>query len=231
MRHRIIPLVLVLTLVAGYAGYQWWRARDADSGRLTAAGMLQGDQVAVAAEVAGRVTQVLVRRGDAVERGQVLVRLDDAELRRRFRLAPSGSPEQQLLQLQLDKLELKAPIAGIIAERAVEPGEVAVPGAPLLIVERLDVVELVMYVSERQIGRVALGQLVTLTTDSFPGRTFTGRVDYISPRAEFTPRNVQAPEDRALLVFAVRAQVSNPDHALKPGMPVDAILAEAAPAS
>src|SRR5688500_13019504 len=106
MRHRLIPLALVLTLVLGYAGYQWWTTRDTDPNRLAAAGMLEGDQVTVAAEVPGRVTQVLVERGDYVERGQVMVRLDDADLRLRFRQAPAGGPEQQQLQLQLAKLEL-----------------------------------------------------------------------------------------------------------------------------
>lgn len=158
MRHRLIPIALLLTAGLIYAGYSWWMTRDSDPNRLTGSGMLEGDRVVIASEVSGRVAQVLVERGALVERGQPLVRLDDAELRRRYRQAPAGGPEQQLLQLQLDKLELRAPTDGVIAERAIEPGEIALAGAPLLIIERPGEMTLVMYISERQIGRISLGQ-------------------------------------------------------------------------
>jgi HlyD family secretion protein len=227
MRHRP-PIPVLVLLVAGLlaAGYYWWTTRDGDLNQVTASGMLESERIVVASEVTGRVTQVLVARGAPVERGQPLVRLDDAELRRRFLQAPAGGPEQQLLRLQLDKLEIRSPTDGIVAERAIEPGEIALAGAPLLTIERPDEMTLVMYVSERQIGRVKLGQAVTLTTDSFPGVPFTAHIDYIAPRAEFTPRNVQTPKDRALLVYAVRARVDNPDGRLKSGMPVDALVVE-----
>ena len=121
---------------------------------------------------------MLVDRGALVESGQPLVRLDDADLRLKFLQAPAGGPEQQQLQLLLGKLTLKAPIAGVVSARAIEPGELAVAGAPLLTIDRLDEVELILYVSERQIGRVQIGQAVALTTDSFPGRPFPGQVEF-----------------------------------------------------
>jgi len=66
-----------------------------------------------------------------------------------------------------------------------------------------------------------------VTIDSAPGRMFKGRVTYISPEAEFTPKNVQTREDRVKLVFGVKVEVPNPDGLLKPGMPADALLAAA----
>ena len=65
-----------------------------------------------------------------------------------------------------------------------------------------------------------------MTIDSAPGRTFKGRVTYISQEAEFTPKNVQTRQDRVKLVFGVRVEVPNPDGTLKPGLPADAVLVE-----
>jgi HlyD family secretion protein len=230
MRHRpprpLIALLVLAILGLAYVGYQWWTTKDIDPNQLVASGTLEGRPVMVAAETPGRVAQVLVDRGALVESGQPLIRLDDADLRLKYLQAPAGGPEQQQLQLQLGKLTLKAPIAGVVSVRAIEPGEMAVTGAPLLTIDRLDEVELILYVSERQIGRVQIGQSVALRTDSFPGRTFTGQVESINATAEFTPRNVQAPKDRALLVFGVHVRVPNPGGLLKPGMPVDAVIQE-----
>jgi HlyD family secretion protein len=221
MPHRVIPIILVLTLGLGYLGYQWWTTRDTDPNRLAATGSLEGTTVVVASEMAGRVSQVLVERGATVEQGQPLVRLDDTELR-------AGGPEQALLKIQLEKLTLRAPAGGVISARAIEPGEVVAPGAPLLTIERTEDIKAILYVSERLIGRMHIGQAVSLTTDSFPGVAFSGQIDSIAPRPEFTPRNVQAPRDRALLVFEVRARVPNADGRLKAGMPIDAVVADSA---
>jgi multidrug resistance efflux pump len=87
-------------------------------------------------------------------------------------------------------------------------------------------VRLTIYVGETDIGRVRQGQQVDVTVDSFPGRTFAGRVTFIAQEAEFTPRNVQTKDERATTVFAVRVELPNPDRALKPGMPADAVIRE-----
>lgn len=229
MHHLPRPAIalIVLALVAGlYSGYQWWQTKDHDPNRLTAAGTIESDRVVVAAEVTGRVVRVLADRGALVEAGQPLIMLDDSELQRRYRQVPAGGPEQQLLQLQLDRFIVRAPMTGSISVRSIEPGEMALLGAPLMTIDRRGAADLILYLSERQIGRVSLGQTVTITTDALPGQRFAGTIDFISPRAEFTPRNIQAPKDRALLVFAVRARIDNPEDRLKPGMAVDAEIAE-----
>ena len=77
-----------------------------------------------------------------------------------------------------------------------------------------------VFIPEIQIGLVALGQLAVVTVDSVP-QSFTGKVTYISNEAEFTPKNVQTPDERVNLVFAVEISLSNPEHVLKPGMPAD----------
>jgi len=90
----------------------------------------------------------------------------------------------------------------------------------------LDQVTLQIFVPTSKIGHVKLGQEAIVKVDSFPEREFRGRVVYIADRAEFTPKNVQTQEDRVQTVFAVKLQLDNPEHLLKPGMPADATLLE-----
>jgi HlyD family secretion protein len=128
------------------------------------------------------------------------------------------------VQLQIDKMTLRAPISGVVTSRSTHQGEAAIAGATLLTIANLDEVKLTIYVPESDLGRVYLGQQVRVEVDSFPGRIFTGTVSYISQEAEFTPKNVQTEKERVNMVFAVKVRLPNPDHLLKPGMPADAIL-------
>jgi HlyD family secretion protein len=67
-----------------------------------------------------------------------------------------------------------------------------------------------------------LGQTAEITTDSFRGKVYPGKITFINSEAEFTPKNVQTQEERVKLVFAVKISVDNPNQELKPGMPADA---------
>jgi HlyD family secretion protein len=133
----------------------------------------------------------------------------------------------QALQVQMEELRLQAPISGLVLERPVQVGELALPGGALFSLADLDRLSLTVYVPEDQVGRVQLGGEVVVTVDAFPDRAFPGRVTYISSEAEFTPRNVQTQEERVNMVFAVKVELPNPGHLLKPGMPADAILLDA----
>ncbi len=134
----------------------------------------------------------------------------------------------EALQVQTDKFTLRAPISGLVLERPVHVGEVALPGAPLTTLADLDSVTLTVYVPEDQLGRVQIGQPVSVTVDAYPSRTFRGIVMSVASQAEFTPKNVQTREERVNMVFGVKVSLANPDHALKPGMPADAILGDGA---
>lgn len=129
-----------------------------------------------------------------------------------------------LIEAQREKQTLRAPVGGTVSSLLVREGEVALPGSTVLTLANLSTVELVIYVPEPRIGWVKVGQQVEVTVDSFPGRVFMGKVSYISPRAEFTPRNVQTAEERVKTVFAVRICLDNPDGSLKGGMPADAVI-------
>lgn len=130
----------------------------------------------------------------------------------------------EALRVQREKMALTSPVDGLVVSRAIQPGEIASPGATLLRLADLDRVKLTVYVPETQIANVQLGQSVNISVDAYPNRTFEGEVTFIAQEAEFTPRNVQTEDQRANLVFAVTISLDNPDHLLKPGMPADATL-------
>ncbi len=128
----------------------------------------------------------------------------------------------EVIRVQLSKLDVAAPITGIVIGRHAEVGEIVQPGAPILTIANLEEVTLTIYVPVRQIGLVKLGQEASVAVDSYPGATFTGRVVYLSSQAVFTPRNVQLKEERETMVFAVKIRLANPEQKLKLGMPADA---------
>jgi HlyD family secretion protein len=125
-------------------------------------------------------------------------------------------------EIQLDHTELRAPYAGIILSRDVEPGEVVTPSQEVLSIADLSRVDLKVFVEETEIGKIIPGQAVEVKIDTFPDKSYTGRVSYISPQAEFTPKIIQTHKERVKLVYLVKVSVENPRHELKPGMPADA---------
>ena len=127
-----------------------------------------------------------------------------------------------IIEVQLSKLTCRSPISGVVAAKHAEVGEIAQAGAPILTVTQLEEVTLNAYVPESRIGWVKLGQKALVSVDSYPDESFAGEVIYVSPRALFTPGNIQLKEEREKTVFAVKIRLDNPEQKLKPGMPADA---------
>ncbi len=117
---------------------------------------------------------------------------------------------------------ITSPINGQIVKSFIETGETAAPMSSLVKINNLSNAEMIIYVSETDLGRVKLGQRVEISTDTFKDKAYEGRVTFISPEAEFTPKNIQTKDERTKLVFAVKIKASNPDRELKAGMPADA---------
>lgn len=122
---------------------------------------------------------------------------------------------------QLARMTIHAPADGVVLSRAIEPGEVALPGGTLLVLGDLNHLTVTVYVPEDRYGTIRIGQPAQVTVDSFPGRVFAGTVQRIADRGEFTPRNVQTPAGRRAVVYAVKVAVDNSEGQLKPGMPAD----------
>ena len=125
---------------------------------------------------------------------------------------------------QKDKMTLRAPAAGIVTALPVHRGENVQPGTKLMTIANIDQMLFTLYVPETQIGHVKVGQKLQLTVDGLPERTFDGQIYFIAQQAEYTPRTVQTPEERAKTVFMVKARIANPDHSMKPGMFAEAVV-------
>ncbi|OPZ86562.1 MAG: putative multidrug resistance protein EmrK [bacterium ADurb.Bin429] len=115
-----------------------------------------------------------------------------------------------------------APTDGRVMLRAAEVGELVTPGMPILKIAELNHVLLRVYVPEPLIEKVKIGQPARITTDA--GTVYHGTVTEIAEEPEFAPKNVQTKEERVKLVFGVKIEVENPERALKPGMPADAVI-------
>lgn len=282
-----------------------------DKNTIEASGTIEGTDVNIGTEVAGKVKAVWVDEGSHVAKGDTLVVIDDTDYQiqlrsadanaaavdAQYRLALEGSRKEDILQAetafktvetdykrmkellaaqtitqkqyddvysryvsaqqtyqklarglrkseidaarsrrdqavaQADQLRKKvrdcnilAPSEGIVSLKAVEVGELVTTGANVLRITYLDKVKLTIYVNEQQLGNVKVGQTAEVRIDSNPDKPHEGKVVYISPNAEFTPKNVQTKEERTKLVFGVKIEVDNRDGVLKPGLPADAKL-------
>lgn len=301
---------LIMPLTAATLGLLFFIGCTGNSkDTIEASGTIEGTDINIGTEVAGRVKEIRCDEGTSVNEGDTLFVIDDAEYRiqlryamanedaaeAQYRLAMEGSRSedikqaesnyrsaekdlkrmqellstQAITQKQFDdaqtrfvnaeqtyrKLEhglrkdeitaararrdqataqtdallrkvqncsLLAPTSGTVTLRSVEVGELVSIGSNLARITYLDRVKLMIYVNETEVGKVKLNQAAKVAIDADDSRTFDGKVVFISPTAEFTPRNVQTKEERTKLVFGVKIEIDNPDGMLKPGLPADA---------
>ena len=143
--------------------------------------------------------------------------------------AAQAEAQVALLEAQLERLTLRAPAGGVVLQRLASPGELAQPGAPLLVLGLLDDLKITVYVPEDRYGRIDLGDEAEVKVDAFPDRVFEAEVSRIADRAEFTPRNVQTVAGRKATVYAITLDVKDKGSRLKPGMPADLVFQDSRP--
>ena len=127
-----------------------------------------------------------------------------------------------LSQVNLSYSILRAPSAGVVTVRQAELGEVVAPGSPVVTIADLDHIWLRAYIAETDLGSIYWGQDAVITTDTYPGKQYHGRISFIASTAEFTPKSVQTFKERVTLVYRIKIDIDNSNHELKPGMPADA---------
>jgi membrane fusion protein YbhG len=165
----------------------------------------------------------------ALERDKALEASADKSVALAIANIGSARASLELAKIVLGYTTLKAPYDGVILVRQAELGEVVSPGAAIVTLADIDHVWLRAYVNETDVGKIRLGEAATVTTDSYPGKEYAGRISFISEQAEFTPKSVETHAERVTLVYRIRIDIDNPSHELVPGLPADAKIPVRAP--
>lgn len=134
----------------------------------------------------------------------------------------SARAQLALIDTELKDLVMRSPTDGVVLVKAAEVGEILAGGTTVVEIGDIEHPWLRGYISEEDLGRVKLGSPVKITTDSYPGKVYQGRISFIASEAEFTPKQIQTFEERIKLVYRIKIDVSNPDRELKLNMPSDA---------
>ncbi|MFZ1291530.1 MAG: efflux RND transporter periplasmic adaptor subunit [Melioribacteraceae bacterium] len=144
------------------------------------------------------------------------------ELKRTEALFNQAIANEKLIQKSINDCFIVSPINGFVVELFYEKGETVSPMSSVLKIADLEKVNLDIYVNELELPKVQLNQKVDVFVDAFEEKSFAGKVVYISPESEFTPKNIQTPDERTKLVYKVKVEIDNPKFELKSGMPADA---------
>ncbi len=158
----------------------------------------------------------------ALERDKAIEAATDRRVALAIANIESARAALEMSKIVLGYTTLRAPFDGVILVRQAELGEVVSPGAAIVTLADIDHVWLRAYVNEPDVGKIRLGEKVTVTTDSYPGTVYPGRISFISKQAEFTPKSVETHAERVTLVYRIRIDIDNPTHELVPGLPADA---------
>ena len=178
----------------------------------------QRQNVALAGVEQARQNLALLREGPRREE------IDRAAAELRARQAAVETARRQL-----DYTQARSPVAGVVAVRLAEVGEIVSSGKPVLRIAELGRPWVRAYLNETDLPRVRLGQPAEVRVDGLPGKVLAGRLAFIAPNAEFTPKTVETRALRVDLVYRVKIEVDNPDGALKLGQPADVLLKAIAP--
>ena len=182
--------------------------------------------------VEGPRTEQIDAAAAQVQRARALLKMTESnalEIKRReqelaFRRSEIERAKANLglIETQLADTVAVSPVDGVVLVKSADVGEVIAAGTTVVTVGDIDHPWLRAYINETDLGRVQLGAKARVTTDSFPGKVYEGRVSFISSEAEFTPKQIQTEEERVKLVYRIKIDVANPRRELKSNMPADA---------
>jgi HlyD family secretion protein len=184
--------------------------------------------------LAGPRTEQIEAASAQVDRARASIKMAETnslEIKRREQELPLRRAEIErakaslaLIESQLADTIAVSPVDGVVLVKAADVGEVLAAGTTVVAIGDIDHPWLRAYINETDLGRVKLGQKAKVTTDSYPGKDYEGRVSFIASEAEFTPKQIQTQEERVKLVYRIKIDLANPRHELKSNMPADAVL-------
>jgi HlyD family secretion protein len=182
--------------------------------------------------LAGPRSEQIAAQAAQVDRARATLKMSEAnelELKRREQELSTRRAEASrskasvaLIDTQLADTVAASPVDGVVLLKAADVGEILAPGTTVVTIGDIDHPWLRGYVNETDLGKVKLGSKVRVTTDSYPGKVYNGRVSFISSEAEFTPKQIQTQQERVKLVYRVKIDLDNPHRELKSNMPADA---------
>ena len=175
-------------------------------------------------DIAGARAQVAaaVQAVKLAEANRLELQRKEEEVSQRRAAVDQAKAQAGMTNVMLSDTVIRSPIDGVVLVKSAEPGEVLAAGTTVLTIGDIDHPWLRGYVSEQDLGRIKLGQAAEVTSDSFPGKRYKGRVSFIASDAEFTPKQIQTNEERVKLVYRIKIDVENPQRELKNNMPVEA---------
>ncbi len=202
-----------------------------ENGTLKFSGTLELNEHSLGARTAGRLTTLLVDEGASVKKGELIGTLDRYEqakkdFERAQMLMKEGGATAQSLEyaaLTLEDQQIISPVNGVILVKVHEVGEMLTGGSAVVVAGDRENIWVRIYVPEGLINKVQLNQPANLHFDGLE-QTFNGHVSFIASRAEFTPRNVQTPEERVTQTFAVKVTLDNPPDFIRPGVACDVVI-------
>ena len=182
--------------------------------------------------LAGPRQEQIDQQAAQVERARALLKMSEAnalEMKRReqelsTRLAEMerSKANLQLIGTQISETASYSPVDGVVLVKAADVGEVLAPGTSVVTIGDIDHPWLRGYINETDLAKMKIGSKARVTTDSYPGKVYNGRVSFIASEAEFTPKQIQTQQERVKLVYRVKIDVENPNRELKSNMPADA---------
>lgn len=223
--------LLILTAVAAFGFSPACKPSTNSDTVFRFSGTLEMTEHGVGFPVPGRIAELYVDEGAEVKAGQLLAYLDRYPLAKREHdrlvglLRGGGTNQQAVEQAEQNMYDQRAlaPVSGTILTKVHETGETISASSPLVILGDRSELWVRIYVPEGLINRVRMDHAATVLFDGLP-EGFPGKVRYISPQAEFTPRNVQTPEERVTQTFAVKVYLDQPPDFLRSGVPADVLL-------